>query len=112
MALFNLVFARKHGGQMVCELRIQTKVARQKNLKMLFYLLLNGWGLSGMKAQTVEEILVLIDKVSDWIYTKEAIQKLVDAGFAYPCFCSTERLNELRKKQIENKETPDMTAIA
>ena len=36
-------------------------------------------------------------------FYKEAIQKLVDAGYAYPCFCTAERLNELRKQQIENK---------
>ena len=39
-------------------------------------------------------------------FYKEAIQKLVDAGYAYPCFCTAERLNELRKQQMENKETP------
>ena len=30
----------------------------------------------------------------------------MDAGYAYPCFCTAERLNELRKQQMENKETP------
>ena len=34
------------------------------------------------------------------------IQELIDKGHAYPCFCSPQRLNELRAKQMQNKETP------
>ena len=34
------------------------------------------------------------------------VQILRDQGNAYPCFCSTERLNEVRAGQMLNKETP------
>ena len=37
---------------------------------------------------------------------KDSVQKLVDAGYAYPCFCTPERLTELRNEQLGNKETP------
>lgn len=37
---------------------------------------------------------------------KEVIQQLMSEGKAYPCFCSKERLDEVRTKQKENKEKP------
>lgn len=35
-----------------------------------------------------------------------AIQRLLEEGKAYPCYCSKERLEKLREKQMENKEKP------
>ena len=39
------------------------------------------------------------------IYMKYATQ-LVEAGHAYPCFCTAERLDEMRKQQEANKQPP------
>ena len=39
------------------------------------------------------------------IYTKQ-VWLLVDKGFAYPCFCSPERLDSVRKEQQQNKQNP------
>lgn len=36
---------------------------------------------------------------------KEHAQKLIDSGHAYRCFCSKERLDEMREKQMERKQT-------
>lgn len=33
-------------------------------------------------------------------------KSLVEKGLAYPCFCTAEELNDVRKKQEENKENP------
>ena len=84
-------------------LRIEdtTKAARRKNLKMLFYLPLNGWVLVGMKVRTVEKFGPY--RQSERLDLYKNIQKLVNAVMLI-LFCSAD-LNELRKKQIENKET-------
>ncbi|WP_196138083.1 glutamate--tRNA ligase [Aliikangiella sp. G2MR2-5] len=37
---------------------------------------------------------------------KEVINQLVEQGKAYPCFCSRERLDDLREEQMANKEKP------
>ncbi|MBV1909297.1 MAG: glutamate--tRNA ligase [Kangiellaceae bacterium] len=37
---------------------------------------------------------------------KEVIQQLTGEQKAYPCFCSRERLDELRENQMNNKEKP------
>ena len=39
------------------------------------------------------------------LYERE-INRLIENGRAYLCFCTPQRLNELRAKQIANKETP------
>lgn len=39
------------------------------------------------------------------LYQRRA-QTLVDSGHAYPCFCSPERLDEVRKEQMKRKENP------
>lgn len=37
---------------------------------------------------------------------KEHVQKLIDKDLAYYCFCSNERLEQMREKQIANKQAP------
>ena len=32
--------------------------------------------------------------------------KLIESGHAYPCFCKSERLEEVRRRQMSNKENP------
>ncbi len=37
---------------------------------------------------------------------QQYIKQLLDSGYAYPCFCTAERLDGLRKTQQENKQAP------
>ena len=106
MALFNLAFARKHGGEMI--LRIEdtdqsrsTQASEDAILSSLKWL-----GLDWDEGPDCGGDFGPYRQSERLAFYKEAVQKLVDAGYAYPCFCTPERLNELRKKQIENKETP------
>ena len=39
------------------------------------------------------------------IYQKYA-QQLIDDGYAYPCFCTSQRLAEVRNQQMKNKQNP------
>jgi glutamyl-tRNA synthetase len=39
------------------------------------------------------------------IYQSHA-KTLIDKGYAYPCFCTSERLEKLRQEQMKNKQTP------
>ena len=106
MALFNLAFARKHNGQMI--LRIEdtdqkrsTNKSEQAILESLRWLGLD-WdegpdreGIAGPYRQSER----------NEIYSKY-VQILLDKGLAYPCFCTPERLDQVRAKQIQAKETP------
>jgi glutamyl-tRNA synthetase len=37
---------------------------------------------------------------------KEVIAELVEQDKAYPCFCSKQRIDDLRETQMQNKEKP------
>lgn len=105
MALFSLCFARQHGGQFV--LRIEdTDAARStpesetKILDSLRWLGLD-WdegpdkgGRYGPYRQSERQSIY-----------GGYVQTLIDAGHAFPCFCTTERLDEMRRKQMQGGET-------
>ena len=104
IALFNMAFAKSQGGQFL--LRIEdtdqvrsTRESEQQILDSLRWLGLdwdegpdNG-GPCGPYRQSERREL----------YDKHG-QELVDKGHAFRCFCSSERLDELRKQQEANKE--------
>lgn len=106
VALFNLAFAKSQGGQFL--LRIEdtdrtrsTPESEQQILDSLRWLGLN-WdegpdvgGSHGPYRQSER----------GEIYAHHA-QILLDKGHAFCCFCSPERLDDLRAEQVANKQTP------
>ncbi len=106
IALFNYAFAKHHGGQFI--LRIEdtdqlrsTRESEEKILQSLRWLGLD-WdegpdigGPCGPYRQSERSA----------IYA-ELIKKLIDNGTAFPCFCTAERLDNLRKEQLARKENP------
>ncbi len=104
IALFNLCFARQHGGKFI--LRIEdtdqvrsTKKSENDILSALTWLGLNwdegpdNGGKFGPYRQSER---------SD-IY-KKYVDQLLDAGHAFHCFCSSKRLTEVRKQQIVDQK--------
>jgi glutamyl-tRNA synthetase len=106
IALFNYCFARQHGGQFI--LRIEdtdqvrsTRKSEQDILAALKWLHLD-WdegpdrgGPYGPYRQSER---------SD-IY-REHVKHLLDQGHAFHCFCTSERLEEVRKQQMVDKQQP------
>ena len=104
VALFNMAFARSQGGEFL--LRIEdtdqarsTPESEKAILDALHWLGL-GWeegpdngGPKGPYRQSERSE----------IYRKHADQ-LLESGHAFRCFCTSERLNELRAIQMENKQ--------
>jgi glutamyl-tRNA synthetase len=64
-----------------------------------------GWASIGMKDLRLADHLLLIDNLSAERSIRYA-RKLIDAGHAYYCFCSQERLDRVRKEQLSRKENP------
>lgn len=106
IALFNLCFARQHGGQFI--LRIEdtdqvrsTRESEEQILSALKWLGLNwaeGPDVGGPHAPYRQS------ERGD-IYQKHA-QQLIDKGHAFRCFCSAERLDKLREEQMAAKQNP------
>mgnify|MGYP001435220996 CR=1 FL=1 len=106
MALFNLAFARKHQGQMILRIEDTDQSRSTKESEDAILSSLKWLGLDWDEGPDCGGEFGPYRQSERLEIYKEAIQKLVDAGYAYPCFCTAERLNEVRKKQIENKQTP------
>jgi glutamyl-tRNA synthetase len=103
IALFNLCFARQHGGQFI--LRIEdtdqvrsTRESEDAILESLRWLGLRwdeGPDVGGPKAPYRQSERTAI-------YAEHA-QQLIERGHAFECFCSAERLEGLRKRQLVEK---------
>ena len=97
-ALFNYLFARHHGGKFI--LRIEdtdrersTPEAIEAILQALKWLKLD-WD-EGPFYQTERYPLY-----------KEKVQKLLAAGKAYPCYCTSEQLEAKRQAALKEKRKP------
>ncbi len=106
MALFNLAFARKRGGEMILRIEDtdQSRSSRESEDAIIHSLKWLGLQWDEGPDQPGDFGPYRQSERMD-IYERE-IGKLVDQGHAYPCFCSAERLDEVRKNQMENKQTP------
>jgi glutamyl-tRNA synthetase len=103
IALFNLCFARQHGGQFI--LRIEdtdtvrsTRESEEAILSSLRWLGLHwdeGPDVGGSKAPYRQS-------ERNEIYRAHA-QLLLERGHAFECFCTPERLETLRKRQLAEK---------
>lgn len=106
IALFNLAFAKSQGGEFL--LRIEdtdqarsTPESEQQILDSLRWLGLEwdeGPDVGGSKGPYRQS-------ERRAVYEEHA-QILLDKGHAFRCFCSSERLDELRAEQMANKRTP------
>ena len=106
IALFNLCFARQHGGKFI--LRIEdtdqvrsTRKSEDDILAALKWLQLDwdeGPDKGGPHAPYRQS-------ERSAIYQQHA-QTLLDHGHAFRCFCTAERLEEVRKQQMADKHQP------
>ena len=104
IALFNRCFAHQHGGEFV--LRIEDTDQQRSTDKSEADILqsLKWLGLDWDEGPGCEgEAGPYRQSERSGIYS-EHIEKLLENGTAFHCFCSSQRLDELRKLQMENKQ--------
>jgi len=97
-ALFSWLHARKHGGNFV--LRIED-TDRERSTTASVNAILEGMNWLGLEYD--EGPFHQTDRMERY---QEVIQQLLDEDKAYHCYCSKERLEELRAKQMARKEKP------
>ena len=97
-ALFNYLFAKQNNGEFI--LRIED-TDQQRLVEGAADALLETLESLGLrpdgKIEHQSNRLALYEK---------AANKLISKGLAYPCFCSSERLDRLRQEQQANKQVP------
>ncbi len=110
-ALYNYLFAQHHDGQMVLRIEdtdrtrfvegaIQNLIATLKSMNIHYQEGPDKRGPSGPYQQS--------ERLS--IYKQHA-QILIEHGDAYYCFCTPERLENIRRKQETNKQQPKYDGI-
>ena len=97
-ALFSWLYARRHGGAFV--LRIEDTDLERSTPESVDAIL---EGMSWMGLDYDEGPFYQTQRFDHY---KKVIQQLVDDGKAYKCYCSRERLDALRKDQMEQKIKP------
>ena len=104
-ALFNYLFARHHGGKFI--LRIEDTDQKRYNPEALDWLL-DGHRYLGLEWDEGPEVggdygpYTQTERLD--IYQKYC-QQLLDEGKAYRCFCTAERLAEMREMQQAKKQS-------
>ncbi|CAH8515493.1 unnamed protein product [Schistosoma rodhaini] len=103
-ALFNKLFAVKHSGKFILRIEDTDKVKVQPYAKDDIIESLHWSGLIPDESPTTGgNYGSYIQSERRPLYLSIA-QKLIDEGFAYRCFCSSERLAILRKEQNRRRE--------
>jgi len=97
-ALFSWLYARKHSGQFV--LRIEDTDLERSTPESV-QVILEGMDWLGLDYD--EGPIYQTDRFDRY---NEIIQQLLDSGHAYRCYCSKDRLNDLRETQMVAKIKP------
>ena len=97
-ALINYVFAKKHGGQFI--IRIED-TDRERSTPEAVQVIIEGLKWLGLDWD--EGPIYQTDRLLRY---QEAVQQLLKDGHAYKCYCSRERLENLRGDQMKRKQKP------
>ena len=97
-ALFSWLYARKHGGTFI--LRIEDTDLERSTVESINAIL------EGMTWLGLEYDEGPFRQTERFARYDEVKQQLLAEGKAYRCYCSKERLEELRERQMANKEKP------
>jgi len=105
-ALFNYLFTRKHGGTFVMRLE-DTDVARnRKEFEQDVYDSLRWLGLDWDEGPDIGGDFGPYRQSERKQIYQAALQKLLEANLAYPCFCAAEELEEERNRRLKLKLPP------
>ncbi len=97
-ALFSWLYARKHGGSFI--LRIEDTDLERSTAESINAIL---EGMTWLGLEYDEGPFYQMERMERY---QAVIQQLLDEGKAYRCYCSRERLEMLRAKQMARKEKP------
>ncbi len=97
-ALFSWLYARRHGGEFI--LRVED-TDRERSTAESVDAILEGMSWLGLDYD--QGPFFQSERFPRY---REVVQRLLDSGHAYHCYCSKERLETLRAGQMANKQKP------
>ena len=101
IALFNYVFAKKHGGKFVLRIEDTDQSRSHPESEKAILRALSWVGLDWDEGPDVGGPFGPYRQSERTDIYKQAAQQLLDGGSAYRCFCTSERMDEVRKVQRE-----------
>ena len=105
IALFNRSFAKKHGGQFILRIEDTDRARSTLESEQAIYEALRWLGLDWDEGPDVGgPHAPYRQSERNHLYTRYA-NELIDVGAAYRCFCTPERLAELRETQKREKRS-------
>ena len=105
-ALYNYLFARQHGGDLIFRIEDTDRERYVEGATEIIYNTLKETGLTYDEGPDKDKgygPYVQSERVQAGIYMKYA-KELIDKGEAYYCFCDKERLATLKTEVVEGKE--------
>lgn len=105
IALFNYAFAKQHGGQFILRIEDTDQVRSTKESEEMIFSALKWLGLNWDEGPDIGGDKGPYRQSERSAIYKEYAMKLVEAGKAYPCFCTKERLDQVREAMKAEKKT-------
>ena len=105
IALFNLCFARQHGGQFILRIEDTDQLRSTRESEQQIYDALRWLGIEWDEGPDVGGDFGPYRQSERTAIYKEYAAQLVEAGAAYPCFCTDEELAAM-KAQAERDGRP------
>src|SRR5690242_3091201 len=104
IALFNYVFAKKHGGKFVLRIEDTDQTRSRADSEQMIFDALHWIGLSWDEGPDVGGPHAPYRQSERAHHYQAAAGELIDAGTAYRCFCTPERLAKVRIQQQAEKK--------
>lgn len=106
IALFNLCFARQHGGKFILRIEDTDQQRSTKSSEQKIFDSLRWLGLEWDEGPDIGgEFGPYRQSERSAIYQRYA-QELIEAGHAFYCFATAQELEEMRREQMARGETP------
>lgn len=106
IALFNYVFAKKHGGKFVLRIEDTDQTRSRPEWEQMIISALRWTGLSWDEGPDVGGPYGPYRQSERTQIYREHAEQLLAKGSAYRCFCTTERLATVRKEQLSRGVNP------
>lgn len=103
MALFNHVFARQQGGQFILRIEDTDQTRARADSEQMIFDALRWLGLSWDEGPDIGGPYGPYRQSERKAIYREHVERLVAGGHAYRCFCTAERLAEVRAEQQARK---------
>ena len=105
-ALFNYVFAKHHGGRFILRIEDTDQTRSTAASEKAIFDALKWVGIPWDEGPDIGGPCGPYRQSERTDIYRQHIRQLVESGHAYPCFCTAERLTELRQQQMAAKDDP------